>query len=355
MSQHLDLLQPTGNVLAIQTMNFSATDADLLVLPELSQIVYHGIGEHFFSTPTPGAPNAAEYWYRVDDTQFSVDRGFYTEPFSLVISTDTPDATIHYSLNGATPAEADNTKTVTSITRSDSTATATIAGHGYANGDWVLIRGATEPEYNGVFVISGVTTDTFDYTVAGTPATPATGTITAQANYYTYTDPITIDRTTTVRAAAFKTAYAATDIDTQTYVFLDDILVQPADPPGWPTSVERDGCRLRDGSGHRQRSGVPRHAQGRPPVAADDVDRHGPGQPVRPGHGDLCQPACGRLGAAHLAGVLRSGRVHRRVPGQCRLEHLRRLWTQPPVQEALAARGIQGDLRARQVGVPAVR
>ncbi|MCU0963000.1 MAG: lamin tail domain-containing protein, partial [Pirellulaceae bacterium] len=236
VSQHLHLLQPAGNVLAIQTLNVSPADGDLLVLPELSQIVYQGMGEHYFSIPTPGASNSPEYWYRVAETHFSVDRGFYTQPFSLIISTATPGATIRYSLNGATPTDADNTKSLTSITRSGSTATATLANHGYANGDWVLVRGATAREYNGVFVISGVTANTFDYTVSGVPATPATGTMTAQANCYTYTGPITIDRTTTVRAAAFKTAYAATDVDTQTYVFLDDVLVQPAVPPGLPAT-----------------------------------------------------------------------------------------------------------------------
>jgi len=236
VSAYLNLLHTTGNVLAIQVMNDTPTEGDVLVLPELSQIVYQGMGEHFFSTPTPGTANSQEFWYRVGDTHFSVDRGFYDQPFQLTISTATAGATIRYSLNGATPAEADNTKALANVTRSGSTATATIPSHGYANGDWLLIRGANQPEYNGVFVISGVTADTFNYTVAGTPATPATGTITAQANYYTYTGPITIDRTTTVRAAAFKTACAATDVDTQTYVFLDDVLVQPAAPPGLPAS-----------------------------------------------------------------------------------------------------------------------
>ncbi len=234
VSDYLHLLQPSGNVLAIQTMNVTANDGDLLILPELSQIIYQGLGEHFFATPTPGAANAQEYWQRVSDTSFSRDRGFYTDPFSLVISSDTPGATIRYSLNGTTPAEADNTLSVSGITRSGSIATVTIPGHGYAEGDWVLIRGANEPEYNGLFVISGVTSDTFDYSVDGTPATPATGTILAQANYYTYTGPISIDHTTTVRAAAFKAGHAATGVDAQTYVFVDDVLQQPADPMGWP-------------------------------------------------------------------------------------------------------------------------
>jgi len=62
-----------------------------------------------------------------------------------------------------------------SITRSGSTATVTHTAHGLANGDKVVIRGANENEYNGIRTISNVTTNTYDYTVSGTPATPATG------------------------------------------------------------------------------------------------------------------------------------------------------------------------------------
>jgi hypothetical protein len=64
---------------------------------------------------------------------------------------------------------------LTSITRSGSTATATLNDHGFQNGDTVVILGATETEYNGSFVISNVTANTFDYTVSGSPSTPATG------------------------------------------------------------------------------------------------------------------------------------------------------------------------------------
>lgn len=63
-----------------------------------------------------------------------------------------------------------------SITRSSSTATATLNAHGYAVGETVRISGATETEYNIDAVITAVTTNTFSYTVTGTPATPATGT-----------------------------------------------------------------------------------------------------------------------------------------------------------------------------------
>ncbi len=61
------------------------------------------------------------------------------------------------------------------ITRVSTTATATLTAHGLANGARVTISGAAQTEYNGTFVISNVTANTFDFTVAGTPVTPATG------------------------------------------------------------------------------------------------------------------------------------------------------------------------------------
>lgn len=67
-----------------------------------------------------------------------------------------------------------NTAAIT-ITRVSTTATATLTAHGLANGDTVRIAGASQTEYNGDFVISNISANTFDYTVSGTPATPATG------------------------------------------------------------------------------------------------------------------------------------------------------------------------------------
>ncbi|MHC4706205.1 MAG: lamin tail domain-containing protein, partial [Planctomycetota bacterium] len=48
---------------------------------------------------------------------------------------------------------------------------------------------------------------------------------------YLYTGPIDINYTTTLRAAAFKPGYLPTNVDTQTYIFLDDVLDQPAMDP----------------------------------------------------------------------------------------------------------------------------
>lgn len=73
------------------------------------------------------------------------------------------------------------TKSVSGITRTGSTATATSTAHGYAVGTVVTVAGANEADYNITAKITAVTTNTFDYAVAGTPTTPATGTITVTA------------------------------------------------------------------------------------------------------------------------------------------------------------------------------
>jgi hypothetical protein len=56
------------------------------------------------------------------------------------------------------------------------------------------------------------------YTTDGSAPTASTGTA--------YAGPITINRTTILRAAAFKTGWDPTDVDTQTYLFLDDVIRQ---------------------------------------------------------------------------------------------------------------------------------
>ena len=65
------------------------------------------------------------------------------------------------------------------ITRSGTTASVSHTGHGLASGDQVVIRGADQGEYNGVQTITNVTANAYDYTVTGSPTTPATGTITS--------------------------------------------------------------------------------------------------------------------------------------------------------------------------------
>lgn len=65
------------------------------------------------------------------------------------------------------------------ITRVTTTATVSHTAHGLSNGEKVEIKGAVQPEYNGAKTISNVSTNAYDYTVSGSPTSPATGTITA--------------------------------------------------------------------------------------------------------------------------------------------------------------------------------
>lgn len=66
-------------------------------------------------------------------------------------------------------------KNIDTLTSSGGTATATIsAGHGYSVGQAVAIAGATQPEYNGEFVVTAATVNTFSFAVEGSPESPAT-------------------------------------------------------------------------------------------------------------------------------------------------------------------------------------
>jgi len=153
------------NVLAIHGLNVPVHSSDMLVLPQLLAVA---LGEPqtnsliYFETPTPGAQNTIGIEGYVSDTAFSVDRGFFTNAFSVAITSVTAGADIYYSVDGSKP-----TRT-----------------HGLL-----------------------------------------------------YTNAIAITNTTVLRAAAYKTGYVATDVDTHTYIFVSDVVNQSTNPPGpgWPT------------------------------------------------------------------------------------------------------------------------
>ena len=76
-----------------------------------------------------------------------------------------------------------STSSVT-IASSGSTATVTETAHGRATGDSVTIAGANQGAYNGVKTITVVDANTYTFTVSGSPASPATGTIVASKTGY---------------------------------------------------------------------------------------------------------------------------------------------------------------------------
>ncbi len=151
ISSALMYLQPGPNVLAFHALNDAPDSDDFLLYAELADITILSDVPNFFDVPTPGQPNSSGFLSVVRDTRFSHDRGFYTDPFDLEITTDTVGADIHYTLDGTTPS----------------------ATHGFL-----------------------------------------------------YDGPIRIDRTTVVRAAAFRSGHIPTNVDTHTYLFLDDVILQ---------------------------------------------------------------------------------------------------------------------------------
>ena len=176
-----DLMDPDGNphcnfslsaggeYLAIVRPNgTSIDDSFALSFPEQFTDISYGRDPgtnllQFYDITTPGEANGSTgYPGVVKDTNFSDDRGMYSSPFQLVISSDTPEATIRYTTDGSRP-------------------------------------------------------------------TVSNGAI------YNPASPIDITTTTTVRAIAYKPGYLPTNVDTHTYIFLDDVVQQPSNPPGWPT------------------------------------------------------------------------------------------------------------------------
>lgn len=68
-----------------------------------------------------------------------------------------------------------------SITRSGTTATLTrAAGHGFIDQQVIQIAGADQAAYNGSYRVTVTSSTVLTFAVAGSPATPATGTITAK-------------------------------------------------------------------------------------------------------------------------------------------------------------------------------
>ena len=115
----------------------------------------------YFQEPTPGRPNQRNNLEGfVADTEFSIDRGFYTEPIKVTISSATQGATIVYTTDGSRP-----------TTR------------------------------NGTQIAAGSEETAPSHEVA-------------------------ITTTTTLRAMAFRSGFAPTNVDTQTYIFPDKVLQQ---------------------------------------------------------------------------------------------------------------------------------
>jgi hypothetical protein len=132
----------------------------------------------FLESLTPGAPNSAQgFGGFVADTKFTPNRGFYSAPIDVVITTATEGAVIRYTTDGSEPG----------------------IDHG------------------------------LDY--PGGAGIPVTG-------------------TTIIRAAAFRDGFQPTDIDTHTYLFVDDVVNQPANPRGFPVTWTGSDYAMEDNATH---------------------------------------------------------------------------------------------------------
>jgi hypothetical protein len=103
VSPFIHLVQEGDNVLAIQGLNLSAADTNFLILPELTGRTADVSGGRYYSAPTPGKTNSAAYLGVVADTKFSVDRGFFSAPFTVALTTATAGAEIRFTTNGSPP------------------------------------------------------------------------------------------------------------------------------------------------------------------------------------------------------------------------------------------------------------
>lgn len=149
---------------------------------QLGRQVYMMVGDQQQAISTPDV----ERVIGTDDldTVYAMGLRIGGHAFYLV-SLVTTNITLVYDVDGQTwyqwsSLTAAASKSVSSITRSGTTATVTTStAHGLSDGDPVTIAGANQAAYNGTFQIKYVSTVAFTIEVAGSPTTPATGTITS--------------------------------------------------------------------------------------------------------------------------------------------------------------------------------
>ena len=181
LTAHRGLLAPGENVLAVHALNLSADDADFLCSPVLSAWTDGLSTTGYFLQPTPAAPNGFSTAGFVQDTRFDGDPAEY---------------------------------------------------HG---------RGFYDAPFD-VTIASATPGATIVYTTDGSAPTPSNGTQAAPVDESTPPSvAVHVAGTTTLRAAAFKSGYQPTNVDTQTYVFVEDVLTQDGAglPAVWgPTAAD---------------------------------------------------------------------------------------------------------------------
>jgi hypothetical protein len=100
-----------------------------------------------------------------------IDDSHYTYTVTGTPATPATGVTSSYPISWS------NWAAVTEITRAGTVATVHQPGNGFVTNDWVKIIGADQSQYNGLFKITRTDNNYYTFTVAGSPASPATGSI----------------------------------------------------------------------------------------------------------------------------------------------------------------------------------
>jgi hypothetical protein len=112
LTPYLSNLVSGTNVLAIHVLNITDNSSDLLSVPTLTatELIDDTLATVFMAAPTPGEPNTQGVTGIVAAPSLNVDRGFYTAPFQLTISNNTPGAVVYYTTDGTPPTPTNGTQ-----------------------------------------------------------------------------------------------------------------------------------------------------------------------------------------------------------------------------------------------------
>lgn len=103
--EYLGLSRPDGTVVHAYQSVLNEQTAEYGFPAQRDNISYGMLGgsEYYFSLPTPGQENRQSFLGFVDEPEFSHERGYYENGFSLTLSCQTSGATIRYTTNGTDP------------------------------------------------------------------------------------------------------------------------------------------------------------------------------------------------------------------------------------------------------------
>ena len=106
ISAYKQHLLPTGNILAIHSLNRNTTSSDLLIMAEIRYAHAGTINPEtvgFFPTPSPHGLNGSPIAGFTAPVSLTLPHGFYDSPQTLTIEHPDPGVTIRYTTDGAAP------------------------------------------------------------------------------------------------------------------------------------------------------------------------------------------------------------------------------------------------------------